>query len=87
MSISTRKLPASLRALDRRHCEVDGRACRATGNHRAAQNDEPEPEPAEQAAIRADLERDDQKGQRLAAMTARCALELQVQHLRSIGGL
>lgn len=60
----------------------------AGGNHLSAAQDEPEPfQFTESQLLQADAERDFNKGPKLAARGDLMALELQVQHLRSIGGL
>lgn len=60
---------------------------RASGNHLAA-HDEPEPSRfSEQELIEADLINDQGKAQRRARENDAKAMELQVQHLRNVGGL
>lgn len=71
---------------------------RASGNHLSSQNDEPEPSSAddihlaevsevERQRIAADLARDVNKGERLAARNDAHAMDLQIQLQGYIGGL
>lgn len=61
------------------------RRCRATGNHLAAQNDEPEPTEEDWALF--DNERAANKGPKLAARGDAHAMDLQVQFQGYIGEL
>lgn len=60
---------------------VDGQAARAVGNHRVAQNDEPEPyaRPSEEALLAGDLERATDKAARRLERDVRAGVEEQAQ--------
>jgi hypothetical protein len=56
---------------------------RADGNHLTAQNDEPEPDEA--ALLAADLQRNENKGERLARQNDERAIEAQLIDFRARG--
>ena len=64
---------------------------RASGNHLSSQNDEPEPTTADDSHLAEvageRMESPTEYAQRRARENDRAAVDLQVQHLRCIGGL